>query len=152
VHWQPAAPIERRVSRTRLQSEAQTIEFASQYARSLEPGSVVALHGDLGAGKSVFCRAVMRALGVTDAAMPSPTFSIIQEYDGDGCKLAHMDWYRLEGGDELDAIGIRDYMQPPWICLIEWPGRAPELLDDATRHIKLACGDEASDIRLIEVS
>jgi len=139
------------VSQTRLCNEAETIEFASQFASTLKPGDVVALHGELGAGKSVFCRAVMRALGVIDAAMPSPTFSIIQEYDGEGCKLAHMDWYRLEGGEELDAIGIRDYMQPPWICLVEWPERAPELLGASTRHIHLYCAKDNPDARIIEM-
>jgi len=120
-----------------LSSESETIEFARKIASGLKPGMVLALHGELGAGKSVFARAVMRALGVRDAAMPSPTFAIIQEYDGDGCRVAHMDWYRLEGPDELVAIGVREYMQPPWICLIEWPERAASLLPAHTRHVRL---------------
>ncbi len=136
----------------RLRSEAETIAFAQRFAESLKPGDIVALHGELGAGKSVFCRAVMRALGVTDEAMPSPTFAIIQEYEGRGCRLAHMDWYRLEGAEELEAIGIRDYFQPPWICLIEWPERAPELLGSRVRHVSLMLDASNPEIRFITLS
>jgi len=134
-----------------LHNEADTIDFASRFAQSLKPGDMVALHGELGAGKSVFCRAVMRALGVTDKAMPSPTFAIVQEYEGTDCRIAHMDWYRLEGVSELDAIGIRDYMQAPWICLIEWPDRAPELMGPDTFHIHLACAGDDMHARRVEV-
>ena len=135
----------------KLHNEAETIDVAAQFSQSLKPGDIVALHGDLGAGKSVFCRAVMRALGVTDEAMPSPTFAIIQEYEGRGCSIAHMDWYRLSGADELEGIGIRDYMQPPWICLIEWPERCPEMLGDHTIHVTLACTNHKPEERLLKV-
>jgi len=138
----------------RLNNEAETLEFAAQFAKLLNPGDVVALHGDLGAGKSVFARAVMRALGVRDEALPSPTYTIIQEYDGRGsdgkpCRIAHMDWYRLEGEGELQAIGVCDYFQIPWICLIEWPERAPELLPDDAIKVSLACVDDSPDARMI---
>jgi len=136
----------------RLRNEAETEAFAKAFARSLVPGDVVAMHGELGAGKSLFCRAVMRALGVHDTAIPSPTFAIIQEYQGTVCKLAHMDWYRLEGADELDAIGIRDYMQASWICLIEWPERAPELLPVKTIHVTLTCSDDEPNVRMVKVT
>ncbi len=125
-----------------LRSEAETIEKAKEIAARLEPGDVLALHGELGAGKSVLARGIMRALGVTDEALPSPTFAIIQEYEGRSCRVAHMDWYRLSGPEELEAIGVRDYFRPPWICLIEWPERAPELLPQHTRHLFLSFGDK----------
>jgi len=134
-----------------IHSESETVEIAKKVSEALRPGNVLALHGDLGAGKSIFARAVMRALGVCDAALPSPTFAIVQEYEGRECRLAHMDWYRLEGIDELEAIGVREYMQPPWICLIEWPERAPELLPSDTIHVSLSCVDSSSEARLIEV-
>jgi len=133
----------------RLNNEAETLEFAAQFAKSLKSGDVVCLSGELGAGKSVFARAVMRALGVTDEALPSPTYTIIQEYEGENCRVAHMDWYRLEGEGELQAIGVRDYFQTPWICLIEWPERAPELLPDDAIKVSLACVDESPDARMI---
>ncbi|ATX78985.1 tRNA threonylcarbamoyladenosine biosynthesis protein TsaE [Mariprofundus aestuarium] len=109
-------------------SEAETVAVAQRFAATLKPGDVVALFGDLGAGKSFFSRAVMRALGVTDAALPSPTFAIIQEYEAASCRVAHMDWYRLEDADEIEMLGVRDYFQPPWVTLIEWPERAKHAL------------------------
>lgn len=132
--------------------ESETVTLASAFAASLKPGDVVALHGELGAGKSVFCRAVMRALGVTDEALPSPTFSIIQEYEANGCKVVHMDWYRLDTVDEIDMLGVREYFQPPWICLIEWPERAMELLGDAVIRVTMTVPTADPNSRLIEIN
>ncbi len=135
----------------RLVSEVETRAFASDFAASLEPGNCVALYGELGAGKSVFARAVMRTLGVNDKAMPSPTFSLIQEYTGDGCRIAHMDWYRLESPEDIEMLGVSEYFQPPWICLIEWPERAPRLLPNTAINIRMACVDDDPAIRLINL-
>jgi len=136
----------------RLNNEVETLEFAKQFSSRLKPGDVVALSGELGAGKSVLARAVMRSLGVEDKALPSPTYTIIQEYEGKACRIAHMDWYRLEGVEELEAIGVREYFQKPWICLIEWPERAVQLLSDQTIHISLQCVDDNPDARLIKLA
>lgn len=136
----------------RLNNEAETIEFATEFSPRLKPGDVVALSGELGAGKSVLARAIMRALGVTDAALPSPTYTIIQEYEGKDCRLAHMDWYRLESREELEAIGVREYFQPPWICLIEWPERAPEMLPATVILLNLQCVEDDPGVRLIEIA
>lgn len=118
--------------------EPETAEFAANFAQKLKPGDVVALSGELGAGKSVFARAMMRALGVTDEAMPSPTYAIIQEYVGKGCRVAHMDWYRLGSLEELESVGVREYMQAPWITIIEWPERAASLLTPSTYRVALS--------------
>ena len=134
----------------RLNNEAETRAFAADFAKSLKPGDCVALSGELGAGKSVFARALMRALGVTDDAMPSPTFSLIQEYVGDGCRVAHMDWYRLESPEEIEVLGVQEYFQPPWITLIEWPERNAELLPSFVKEIRFQCFDDAPDVRLIK--
>ncbi len=133
-------------------NETETIEIAKGFAASLNAGDVVAFSGELGAGKSLFCRALMRALGVQDEALPSPTFSIIQEYDGAGCKLAHMDWYRLTDADEIEMLGVRDYFQPPWICLIEWAERANALLSDAAIHVEISCMEHDPSGRAIEIT
>jgi len=136
----------------RLNNEAETIEFAKEFSTRLKPGDVVAISGELGAGKSVLARAVMRALGVMDAALPSPTYTIIQEYEGRGSRIAHMDWYRLQGEDELEAIGVREYFQAPWICLIEWPERAPELLGGTAIRLRLQCVEDKPETRLLDIS
>jgi len=136
----------------RLASEAETCRAAADLATHLAPGDVVGLEGELGAGKSVFARALMRALGVTDEAMPSPTFTLIQTYEGHSCKVAHMDWYRLESMDEIDLLGVREYFQPPWISLIEWPGRAPTLLPPGSIRVRLECVASDPDARLLRLT
>ncbi|MDX8377688.1 MAG: tRNA (adenosine(37)-N6)-threonylcarbamoyltransferase complex ATPase subunit type 1 TsaE [Mariprofundales bacterium] len=123
--------------------EQQMVSYASDFAQQLRVGDVVALSGELGAGKSVFARAVMRALGVQDDIMPSPTFSLIQTYTGktntgEECQLAHMDWYRLIDAEEIELLGVREYFAPPWICLIEWPERAVELLPQNHKYLHLS--------------
>jgi len=110
-----------------------TIHFAQEFSKRIHPGTVIALSGNLGAGKSFFARALMRALGVQDHALPSPSFSIIQEYrgilaDGIPVRVAHMDWYRLSGPDEVETLAVRDYFDEPWVSIIEWPEVALELL------------------------
>ncbi|MDX8393348.1 MAG: tRNA (adenosine(37)-N6)-threonylcarbamoyltransferase complex ATPase subunit type 1 TsaE [Mariprofundales bacterium] len=123
--------------------EQQMVSYANSFARQLRVGDVVALSGELGAGKSVFARAVMRSLGVQDRIMPSPTFSFIQTYTGktntgEECQLAHMDWYRLDNAEEIELLGVREYFMPPWICLIEWPERASELLPHNHQYLRLS--------------
>jgi len=132
-------------------NESETVGIAARFAATLKPGDVVAISGELGAGKSVFCRAVMRALGVTDEALPSPTFAITQEYDADHCRVAHMDWYRLEGVAEIEMLGVRDFFIPPWICLIEWPERAADLLPEGAIQVRIQCDTSHMAWRLIQV-
>jgi len=137
------------MTETRLDNEVATIAYAQQMAANIKQGQVIALSGELGAGKSVFARAMMRALGVTDKALPSPTFAIIQEYESQTCKVAHMDWYRLENAGEIEMLGVRDYFQKPWISIIEWPERAPELLPEGMIQLHLSCVDGSPDARMI---
>lgn len=132
-------------------NESETVAIARKLAVALKPGDVVALYGELGAGKSVFCRAILRALGVTDEALPSPTFAIIQEYQGENCQVAHMDWYRLGDADEIEMLGVRDFFQPPWIALIEWPERAAFMLQDHVIRVRISPDLKDPDLRNIEV-
>ena len=140
-----------------LHDESETVACARSLAGILKVGDVVALSGDLGVGKSVFSRALMRALSVRDEALPSPTYAIIQEYegctvDGHACQVAHMDWYRLEGIEDVEMLGVRDFFSPPWITIIEWPERACELLTDAVIRIDLAYVDGDMEKRLLRLS
>jgi len=126
-----------------LDDEAETIAWAKALAKALKKGDVLAFSGELGAGKSVMSRAMMRALAVKDEVLPSPTYAIIQEYegmldDGNVCKIAHMDLYRLENVEDADMLGIREFFDVPWICLIEWAERAPSLLPKSVLNIELS--------------
>ncbi|MFT7580470.1 MAG: tRNA threonylcarbamoyladenosine biosynthesis protein TsaE [Myxococcota bacterium] len=116
-------------------SEADTHAFAAALSEALEPGDVVALEGTLGAGKTVLVRGVAKALGVTDG-VSSPTYALVNLYDGGRLGLAHLDLYRLGDPDELEAIGWRDLLQSDRVMLVEWPERG-DILIDATFVVRL---------------
>lgn len=98
--------------------EEETRALARGFARTLEPGAVVALVGDLGAGKTVFAKGVAAELGV-DGEVTSPTFTLIQQYRG-SLPLYHMDLYRLRGIREILDIGAEDYLYGDGVCVVEW--------------------------------
>ena len=137
------------MKKIRLENEAATVAYAQKLAKEIKPGQTIALSGELGAGKSFLARALMRALGVTDEALPSPTFAIIQTYDGKDCQVAHMDWYRLEDAAEIEMIGVRDYFEPPWITIIEWPERAASILPPDTIRIELTTDPDDFELRYL---
>ena len=137
------------MKKIRLENEAATVAYAQKLAKEIKPGQTIALSGELGAGKSFLARALMRALGVTDEALPSPTFAIIQTYDGKDCQVAHMDWYRLEDAAEIEMIGVRDYFEPPWITIIEWPERARSILPPDTIRIELTTDPDDFELRYL---
>jgi hypothetical protein len=111
-----------------LPDEAATEALAADLAAALARGDVVALSGGLGAGKTTFARALIRAF-VADPGVevPSPTFTLIQTYAGGRFPLAHFDFYRLSSADELDEIGFEDALAEGAV-LVEWPERAPSRL------------------------
>ncbi len=108
--------------------EEGTLKVASAFARDLKPGSVVALTGELGVGKTVFARGVARAIGVKDN-VKSPTFTLINEYQGDFV-LYHMDFYRLNSVKEILDIGVEDYFYSDSICLVEWAEKMNDMFPE----------------------
>lgn len=109
-------------------SENETIKIAHTFAQSLVPGSVVALSGELGTGKTVFARGVAGYLGVKQQ-VTSPTFTLINEYSG-AIPLYHMDLYRLNTLPEIEDIGVEDYFYGDGICLVEWAEKLERLLPE----------------------
>ena len=103
-------------------SEAETINFAAQLAQRLEPGSVVLLYGELGAGKTTFVRGFVQGLGLSPDEVSSPTFTLIQDY-GDG-QVFHVDLYRLEP-EEVDDLGLEELPEAGALVCIEWADRLP---------------------------
>ena len=104
-------------------AEAQTIAAATEFAARLRPRDIVLLTGDLGAGKSVFCRAVIRALtGQPDLDVPSPTFTLVQTYEAPLAPLWHFDLYRLKAPEDIFELGWEDALSNG-ILLVEWPER-----------------------------
>ncbi len=99
-------------------SEKETEEIGARFAKQLPPGSVVAMYGDLGAGKTAFVRGMAQGMGI-DAHVSSPTFTIVNEYPGER-ELIHFDMYRLSSSDELFDIGWEDYLNRGAVCAVEW--------------------------------
>jgi len=97
----------------------ETISIASNLAKELKGGEVFLLNGELGAGKTVFCKGIAVGLGIKEL-VTSPTFTIVREYKGGRLKLNHFDMYRIEDADELFELGIDEYFNEKAVCVIEW--------------------------------
>lgn len=123
---------------------AETEQFARRIAADLRAGDAIALSGDLGAGKTTLVRAVLRALGIR-GEVPSPSFTLVQEYETPRLKVAHLDFYRIAQDSELDEIGLDDALSAG-AALIEWPERAPARIpaDALTVRIEIVGESERS--------
>jgi len=127
-----------------VKSVEESWEVAAKVVKLLKPGAVLALHGDLGAGKTTFMQGVGLALGVTKP-VTSPTFTLSGEYDTPSFKLVHMDLYRLTSPDDLLAIGYLEHLENGAVVAVEWPERAEDLIPDHAVHIWLELGEEMED-------
>lgn len=122
---------------TFLPDDDATASFGASLAARLQPGDIVSLEGDLGAGKTALARAIIRALAADpDLDVPSPTFALIQPYDTPKGLILHADLYRLAEAAEADELGLFD--DPEAIVLVEWASRAPHLVAAATLRVRLA--------------
>lgn len=123
-------------------SDKETEAVGEQFGRTVKDGTVVAMYGDLGAGKTAFVRGMARGMGITER-VSSPTFTIVNEYEGGRLPLFHFDLYRLGGEDELFEIGWEDYLARGGVCAVEWSENAAGALDDSIIRIDIRRG--ASD-------
>ena len=121
-------------------SPEETQALAAALAAELKNGAVLALHGELGSGKTCFVQGLARALGVRQP-VTSPTFTIVNEYRG-RCPLVHMDLYRISDPDELLSIDFEDYLNSEGITVIEWAERSGNWLPDNTMHIYFETGPD----------
>ena len=132
-------------------SEDSTLEFGRQLAKQLQFGEVLALYGDLGAGKTVLSRGIALGLGITET-VTSPTFTVVQEYKlPDKKYLFHLDMYRIETPEAAVAFGIEDFLfAPDAITIVEWPERIePLLADNRCRRVRLYHMER--DVRRLEI-
>lgn len=131
-------------------SPDETRELGARLGRVLQPGAVVAFTGDLGAGKTAFTSGLARGLGI-DERVTSPTFTIVNEYEGGRLPLFHFDMYRLGSADELFDIGWEDYLARGGVCAVEWTENVADAMEeDAIRVSICRGGDENSRVIDIE--
>ena len=112
-------------------SAYETEELGARLGRQLRPGAVIALYGDLGAGKTAFTRGLARGLGIVDP-ITSPTYTIVNEYSGK-IPLFHFDMYRLTSSEDLFDIGWEDYLTRGGVIAVEWSERVEDALEDALK-------------------
>jgi tRNA threonylcarbamoyladenosine biosynthesis protein TsaE len=132
-----------------LEDAAATEAAGARLARLLAPraGLVVYLHGELGAGKTTLVRGWLRALGVT-GPIRSPTYTLVEPYELDGCSLLHLDLYRLGDATELEQLGVYDTPPAGSVWLVEWPERGAGELPPPDLRIFLRLSGTGREIRL----
>lgn len=129
------------------QTEQDTVALAEQLAAWVKPGAILALDGDLGAGKTRFSQAFARVIGVK-GIVNSPTFTIIKEYEGEQLPFYHMDVYRLSL-EEADELGLDDYFYGDGVTIVEWASLIKELLPAERLELYIEhLGDEKRRIQL----
>ena len=118
-------------------SRAETVALGARMAGALAPGSLVAFTGGLGAGKTAFTEGLAQGLGCTDP-VSSPTFAIVNEYEGGRLPLFHFDMYRLNSADDLFDIGWEDYLSRGGVCAVEWSENVMDALPEDTVWVRIA--------------
>jgi len=130
-----------------LPDEAATLALAGRFFQALPTGCLVFLRGNLGAGKTAFVRGCLRAAG-HQGAVKSPTFTLVEEYSLQGRDIYHFDLYRLADPEELEWMGMRDYLRPDALCFIEWPERGEGLLPMADVEVAIAIEGTTRNLEL----
>jgi len=130
-------------------SPQETFDFGAKIATQLRQGDVLALAGDLGAGKTHFVKGLARGLGIENE-VTSPTFTLIHEYRGGRLPLYHIDCYRLESTQELAEIGLDEYLGADGVTAIEWADKFAELIPDDAKWIRFFARE--NDTREIEAA
>jgi len=130
-----------------LIDEKASEQLAAQLALCLSPSLVVALSGEIGAGKTTIIRAMLRKLGV-ESAIKSPTFSLVESYYCNNLQIHHFDLYRIHHEDELEYLGFRDYFTNQSICFIEWAEHAGNALPQVDIRFNLSINGAGREMQM----
>ena len=128
-------------------SPRETEAVGEALAKLLQPGTVVAYQGDLGAGKTAFTRGLARGLGYTEP-VTSPTYTIVNEYLGGRRPLFHFDMYRLKSSDDLWDIGWEDYLERGGVCAVEWSENVADAMEEPVLVTIYKLGEDARRITI----
>lgn len=128
-------------------AEQETEAIGFRLGQVLKPGTVIAYTGDLGAGKTAFTRGLARGLDIPDR-VTSPTFTIVNEYEGGRLPLFHFDMYRLGSSDELFDIGWEDYLARNGVCAVEWSENVEDALESDAILVELRRGENDNQRRI----
>lgn len=132
-----------------IASEKETEKLGEAMGRTAVPGTVIALIGDLGTGKTTLTKSIARGLGVTET-VTSPTFNIIREYRSGRIPLFHFDVYRIADPDEMYELGYEEYFYGDGVCVVEWADLIEELLPEDAVIIRIdrGAGEEEREYRI----
>ena len=131
----------------RLATPEATFDWGRELAASLEAGDVIALCGQLGAGKTQATKGILAGLG-SQAAVTSPTFTLVHEYTDGRLPVFHFDFYRMDSAEEVLTVGWDDILDEPGVVIIEWADLFPELLPPHTRWFQFSAQEDGS--RLVQ--
>jgi len=121
-------------------SAAETRALAAELATALPPDTTLALHGDMGVGKTTFVQGLAQGIGVKEQ-VTSPTFAIYSVYAGSRAKLVHLDAYRLDNERQLEELLLEEFLASPWCLAVEWPEKTGAWLPDNAWHVTLSIVD-----------
>lgn len=124
--------------------------IAAAFATRLGPGDTIALHGNLGAGKTQFVRGLVQALGGNPRAVSSPTYVLLNIYDTKTLTVYHLDAYRVSTEEDFQAIGFEELLDQAGIVVVEWADRIPHLLPEKTIHVRIEpTGETSRNIQIL---
>ena len=128
----------------KLKNERETMRFGRRLAESAKPGTVIALTGDLGAGKTTLTKAIAAGLGVQET-VTSPTFTIVREYRSGRLPLFHFDVYRVGDIEEMYELGYEEYFYDGGVCVVEWADLIEEILPEDAVKIHITYGENEEE-------
>ena len=127
-----------------LRNEQEVMEYGFRLGRNAAPGQVIALTGDLGAGKTTLTKAIAKGLGIGEV-ITSPTFTIVKEYRSGRLPLFHFDVYRIGDIDEMYELGYEEYFFGDGVCVVEWADLIEELIPEDALRISIAYGEKEEE-------
>lgn len=127
-----------------MKNEAETVGFGIELGQNVKPGTVIALTGDLGAGKTTLTKSIAKGLGIEDV-ITSPTFTIVKEYETGRLPLYHFDVYRIGDIDEMYELGYEEYFFGQGVCVVEWADLIDEIMPEETLRINIEYGEKEGE-------